>query len=322
MMQARIAGTGSYLPRTVVTNHDLAARMETSDEWIRQRVGIISRHIAESDETNAVMAAAAARRALESAAIAPSAVDLIIVATGTSDMLMPSMASEVQGQLGIGHCIAFDVGAACSGFIYALTIAQQFIASKMVKNAIVIGSERMSRVVNWSDRSTCVLFGDGAGAVVLSASDEPGIIASQLYSDGTNKELLYVPNKLAKEPFGEVEFQAHLVMEGSKVFKHAVTMLGDVVEKILQAEGLDKSDITWLIPHQANERIIAATAKKLDMPMERVVLTLPTHGNTSAASVPLALDTAVRDGRVKRGDLLLLEAFGAGFVWGASLVRY
>lgn len=319
---AKISGTGSYLPETIMTNDDLATRVDTSDEWIRQRVGIISRHIASNKESNAFMATEAAKKALEAAELSAEQIDLIIVATSTSDLIMPSMATQVQGALGIENCIAFDISAACTGFVYALGVANQFFNNGAVKHALVIGAERMSRVVNWNDRSTCVLFGDGAGAVVLSQSNEPGIIATRMHSDGVNKELLYVPNKLGTDAFSLVAPEAHLLMEGNKVFKHAVNMLEEIVDQILEDSGLSKNDVDWLVPHQANERIIAATAKKLDMPMSKVVLTLPHHGNTSAASVPLALDAAVRDGRIKRGELLLLEAFGAGFVWGAALVKY
>lgn len=322
-MRAKISGTGSYLPKTIMTNHDLAQKLETSDEWIRQRVGIISRHIASGEETNTFMATEAAKKALTAAKVSAEQIDLIIVATSTSELIMPSMATQVQGALGIQHhCMAFDISAACTGFVYALGIANQFFNSGAVKHAIVIGAERMSRVLNWEDRATCVLFGDGAGAVVLSASDEPGIIATRMHSDGVNKELLFIPNNLATQPFSALVPEAHLMMEGNKVFKHAVNMLEEVVDQILVDSGFSKTDVDWLVPHQANERIITATAKKLDMPMTKVVLTLSHHGNTSAASVPLALDAAVKDGRIKRGDLLLLEAFGAGFVWGAALVRY
>jgi 3-oxoacyl-[acyl-carrier-protein] synthase-3 len=321
-MSVRIRGTGSYLPKRVVTNHEIATLVETSDEWIRQRVGIIERRVASEQETCAFIATAAAKEAIDASGISVDQIGLVIVATSTPDYMMPSMACAVQAALNIPDCTAFDVNAACSGFVYALTVAKQFIDAGTVKHALVIGAERISRVLNWKDRGTCVLFGDGGGAVVLSTDTNPGIISTHLHSAGEHRDLLYVPNNLSPKPFQKEVPEAHLTMEGNKVFKYAVSMLGEVVEEVLARNHLTKDQIDWLIPHQANERIISATAKKLDLSMDKVVLTLPYHGNTSAASIPLALDTAVRDGRIKRGDLLLLEAFGAGFVWGAVLVRY
>ncbi len=321
-MPVKISGTGSYLPERIVDNHEIATRVETSDEWIRQRVGIIERRIASEQETCAFIATAAGQKALEASGISADQIGLVIVATSTSDYMMPSMACAVQANLGIPDCTAFDVNAACSGFVYAVTVAKQFLDNGSVQHALVIGAERISRILNWEDRGTCVLFGDGAGAVVLSVDAEPGIIATHLHSAGQYRDLLYVPNSLSPQPFQKEVPDSHLTMEGNKVFKFAVSMLEEVVEETLHKNNISKDQIDWLIPHQANERIITATAKKLGMSMDKVVLTLPYHGNTSAASIPLALDTAVRDGRIKRGDLLLLEAFGAGFVWGAVLVKY
>ncbi|MDF2940447.1 MAG: ketoacyl-ACP synthase [Gammaproteobacteria bacterium] len=321
-MAAKIAGTGYYLPKQVLTNEEIAKWVDTSDEWIRQRVGIVSRHIADSNETNVFMASAAAKKALEAAQISAEELGLIIVATSTPDSMMPSTACEVQHKLGIAGCPAFDVNAACSGFVYALNIAHQFFLAGTVKHVLIIGSERMSRVINWQDRSTCVLFGDGAGAVVLSASDQPGILGSYVHADGQHKELLHIPNHLPDQAFAGEKLEAKLTMQGNKVFRYAVTMLEKVVLEVLEKQGMDKSAIDWLIPHQANERIIAATAKNLGLSMDKVVLTLPTHGNTSAASIPLALASAIEQGKIKRGELLLFEAFGAGFVWGAALVKY
>lgn len=324
-MRAKIVGTGSYLPERIVTNDELSQRVETSDEWIKQRVGISSRHIGASHETTSYMAAAASKCALAAAKLTADQIDLIIVATSTPDDLMPSTASRLMVSLGISGCPAFDVSAACSGFIYALTIADQFFKTGAVKNALIVGSDAMSRVVDWSDRRTCVLFGDGAGAVILSRSEtEQGILSTHIHADGQFRDLLYVPNVLQSydSPTAPVCESAYLSMEGSKVFKHAVSLLDEIVHETLALHGLSVHDIDWLIPHQANERIIVAAAHKLGVPMERVVVTLGSQGNTSAATIPLALDVAVRDGRIKPGNLLLLEAFGAGFVWGSVLVRY
>lgn len=321
MRTAKISGTGKYLPKTVVTNDELAKRVETSDEWIQQRVGIKARHIADETETNVFMATYAAREALEKAALSPDQIDLIIVATSTPDDLMPNTAGSVQAKLGINFCIAFDVNAACAGFIYALTIAHQFFQAGTVKHALIIGSERMSRVINWEDRTTCVLFGDGAGAVALSASDKPGILYTKSHSTGQHRDYLFVPNAIPKQAFCTSTISPYLEMTGNTVFRYAVQMLGDVVEETLQHLEMTKADIDWLIPHQANVRIIAATAKKLGMDMSQVILTLPEHGNTSAASVPLALAVGLEQGKIKAGDMCLLEAFGAGFLWGACLVK-
>lgn len=315
MKYSRIAGTGSYLPEKILTNHDLEKMVETSDTWIIERTGIRERHIVGSHETTTSMAAAAAKNALEAAALSTKDIGMLIVATTTPDILFPSTACLVQEQMNLDECPAFDVVAACAGFNYGLAMADQFIRNGLIKHALVIGSERMSSMVDWSDRSTCILFGDGAGAVVLSASDEPGILSSHLHASGQFKYLLYS----AKDPCNEKEY---IKMLGGELFKHAVNKLSAILEETLAANNLDAAALDWLVPHQANLRIIAAMAKKLNMPMERVVITVDTHGNTSAASIPLALDVAVRDGRIKRGQLLMLESFGAGLSWGSALVRY
>ena len=319
--RAFIKGTGSYLPENILTNDELAKTVDTSDEWIQQRVGIKSRHIASVNETTSYMATMAGKEALKSANMDFSQIDLVLVATSTADDKMPSTAVKVQGALGPSKCMAFDVNAACSGFIYGLEVAWNFIKTGVYENILLIGVESMSKVVDWSDRSTCVLFGDGAGAVVLSArfddndNTKSGIIASKMFTDGSYRDLLYIPGHSHSENF--------LAMEGNKVFKHAVNYLQEAVTEVLaDIDGISESDIDWLIPHQANLRIIVAAAKKLKLSMDKVILTLPEHGNTSSASVPLALDVAVKSGKVKKGELLLLEAFGSGFVWGAVLVRF
>ncbi len=325
-MGARIVGTGSYLPEQVLSNRDLEKIVETTDAWIRERTGIGERRMAAPDETCGDLATKAGARAIEAAGIDPSEIDLLIVATSTPDAAMPSVACFIQQRLGLAPgATAFDVSAACSGFIYALGVADRFIRTGGVRYALVIGAETMTRLLNWKDRTTCVLFGDGAGAVVLKADpEEPGIISTNLHADGSFTELLQTqwgPSQ-GFEKLRENPDLAFLQMNGSEVFKVAVRTLGRIVGETLEANGFAKGDVDWLIPHQANIRIIQATARMLDMPMEKVVTTVEHHGNTSAASVPLALDTAVRDGRIKRGDLLLLEAFGAGFTWGSALVRY
>ena len=320
---ARIAGTGSYLPQKVLTNDDLSKLVDTSDEWIAARTGIRQRHVAAEGETTSDLAYHASLRALEAAGMQPSELDLIVLGTTTPDLIFPSSACLLQHKLGANGCPAFDVNAACSGFIYALTIADKFIRSGSAKTALVVGAETLTRMLDWSDRGTCVLFGDGAGAVVLKADDETGILSTHMHADGGKKELLWNPVGVSAgfrpdEPNAGVR----VMMTGNEVFKHAVKALDSVVEEALEANGLDRHEIDWLIPHQANLRIIEATAKRLDMPMERVVVTVDRHGNTSSGSVPLALDEAVRSGRVQRGQLLLLEAFGGGFTWGSALVRY
>jgi 3-oxoacyl-[acyl-carrier-protein] synthase-3 len=311
MTNARIAGTGSYLPKKIVTNHDLEKTMDTSDEWIRERTGIRQRHIAADGEQSSDMGLAAARNALEMAGIAASEVDLIIVATTTPDKKFPSNACAIQRQLEIHGCPAFDVQAVCSGFVYALDIANRMIRTNGATTALVIGCETLSRITNWNDRGTAVLFGDGAGAVVLTATDEPGILSTHIHADGEFENLLEVP-----------QGTKYMVMNGNAVFRKAVSTLGSIASETLAGNGVDQHELDWLVPHQANLRIIAAAAKKLDLPMERVVVTVDQHANTSAASIPLALDIAVRDGRIQRGHLLLFEAFGGGFTWGSALVRF
>jgi 3-oxoacyl-[acyl-carrier-protein] synthase-3 len=320
---ARIAGTGSYLPEKCLTNEDLAKLVDTSDEWIAARTGIRRRHIAAEGQTTSDLGYHAAMRALEAAGVDAKELDLIVVGTTTPDLIFPSTACLIQHRLGADGCPAFDVNAACSGFVYALTVADKFIRSGAAKTALVIGAETLTRMVDWSDRTTCVLFGDGAGAVVLKADAETGILSTHMHADGGKKELLWNPVGVSvgfKQ--GEENCGVRIHMSGNDVFKHAVKALDSVVEETLEANGLDRHDIDWLIPHQANLRIIEATAKRLDMPMERVVVTVDRHGNTSSGSVPLALDEAVRSGKVQRGQLLLLEAFGGGFTWGSALLRY
>jgi 3-oxoacyl-[acyl-carrier-protein] synthase-3 len=317
MKYSRIMGTGGYLPEKVLTNTNLEQMVDTSDQWILERTGISSRHIMADNETTSTMAENAARQALETAGIQPDKVELIILGTATPDRTFPSTACILQNRLGALGCPAFDIGAACAGFIYGLSIADQYIRNGVVKNALVIGAESISRIVDWTDRSTCVLFGDGAGAVVLQASEEPGIRSTHLHANGHYSNLLYAANHI-----GELKEPPYIKMQGNEIFKIAVKTLGDIVDETLQYNNIDQSEIDWLIPHQANLRIITATAKKLNLPMERVILTVQDQGNTSAASIPLALNQAVRDGRIKRGETLLLEAFGAGLTWGSALVKY
>ncbi|TWI06772.1 beta-ketoacyl-ACP synthase III [Aerolutibacter ruishenii] len=320
---SRIAGTGSYLPEKVLTNDDLSKIVDTSDEWIAARTGIRERHIAAEGETTSDLAYHAAVRALEAAGVDARDLDLIVLGTTTPDVIFPSTACLVQARLGASGCPAFDVNAACSGFVYALTVADKFIRSGAARTALVIGAETLTRMLDWSDRGTCVLFGDGAGAVVLKADEETGILSTHMHADGTKADLLHNPVGVSKG-FKPDEHNAgvRVMMAGNDVFKHAVKALDSVVEETLQANGLDRHQLDWLIPHQANLRIIEATAKRLDMPMERVIVTVDKHGNTSSGSVPLALDHAVRSGKVERGQLLLLEAFGGGFTWGSALIRY
>jgi len=320
---SRIAGTGSYLPAKVLTNDDLSKIVDTSDEWIASRTGIRERHIAAEGETTGDLAFHASVRALEAAGVEASEIDLIVLGTTTPDLIFPSTACLLQHRLGANGCAAFDVNAACSGFIYALTVADNFIRSGSAKTVLVVGSETLTRMVDWTERTSCVLFGDGAGAVVLKADAETGILSTHLHADGGKKELLWNPVGVSVG-FKENEKNAgvRITMAGSDVFKYAVKALDAIVEETLEANGIDRHDIDWLIPHQANLRIIEATAKRLDMPMERVIVTVDKHGNTSSGSVPLALDSAVRSGKVQRGQLLLLEAFGGGFTWGSALVRY
>ena len=320
---SRIAGTGSYLPERVLTNADLEKMVETNDEWIVSRSGIRERHIAAEGETTSDLAFHAATRALEAAGLDAADIELIVIGTTTPDVIFPSTACLLQDRLGANGCAAFDVNAACSGFIFALSVADQFIRAGTVRNALVVGAETLTRMVDWTDRGTCVLFGDAAGAVVLKADETAGILSTHLHADGSKKHLLYNPVGVSKgfKP-DEPNVGVKVMMAGSDVFKYAVKALDSVVDETLAANGLDKSDLDWLIPHQANLRIIEATAKRLQMPMDRVIVTVDRTGNTSAGSVPLALDEAVRSGRVQRGQLLLLEAFGGGFTWGSALIRY
>jgi 3-oxoacyl-[acyl-carrier-protein] synthase-3 len=319
---SRIAGTGGYLPETILTNDDIARTVDTSDEWIVERTGIRQRRIATKVETASSMAEIASRQALKAAQLEPKDVDLIVLATSSPDRIFPSTACLLQHRLGIGdRCAAFDVQAACSGFVFALSVADQYIRAGAAKRVLVVGSEINSRVIDWTDRSTCILFGDGAGAVVLEASAQPGILSTHIHSDGQYKDLLYLPNPAFEGDDGE-DCERIIQMNGNEVFKIAVNTLGSIVSETLAANNLQQSDIDWLVPHQANIRIIAATAKKLKMPMERVVVTIENQGNTSSASIPLALNEAVRDNRIQRGQTVLMEAFGGGFAWGSALIRY
>lgn len=319
---SRITGTGGYLPERIMENTELEQMVDTSDEWIKSRTGIHKRHIAAEGETTCDLAEHAARKAMEAASVTADDIDLIIVATTTPDLIFPSTACLLQERLGVSGTAAFDVQAVCTGFIYGLSIADKFIKTGAATKALVVGAETLSNIIDWTDRDTCVLFGDGAGAVVLEASDQPGIISTFLHADGKHKDLLKVPAGISTDYASVKDGNAYIEMQGNEVFKMAVNTLGRIVDETLAANNLDKHDIDWLIPHQASTRIISATAKKLDMPMDKVVLTVDQHGNTSAASVPLALDEAVRDGRIQRGDKLLLEAFGGGFTWGSALVDY
>ncbi|HEY9276815.1 MAG TPA: beta-ketoacyl-ACP synthase III [Methylotenera sp.] len=314
MIFAKIAGTGSYLPNKILTNAELESMVDTTDDWIVARTGIKERHIAADGEFTSDLAVNAARNAIESAGITAADIDLILVATTTPDKIFPSVATMVQRKLGIAGCPAFDIQAVCSGFVYALATANNFIKVGSSKCALVIGAETFSRITDYSDRGNCILWGDGAGAVILQASNEQGIISTHLHADGNYESMLHVPRN--------ANGIDTVVMEGNPVFKMAVNTLDQIVDETLAANNMQKSDIDWLVPHQANIRILQATAKKLDMSMDRVVVTVDRHGNTSAASIPLALDTAVRDGRIKRGDVILMEAFGGGFTWGSALIKY
>ena len=316
-MTARIIGIGAYAPEQVVTNQDLTKFLDTNDAWIRERTGIGARHVSTSEGTSA-LATEAAKRAIADAGISPEEIEIVIVATSSPDRAFPSAAADVQGAIGAKHAVAFDITAACSGFIYALHIVQGFIQAGIYKTALIIGAETLSKVLDWTDRSSCILFGDGAGAVLLGQSEEPGIISTHLHADGRYGELLTLPNADRVNPDSSI----YLTMAGNEVFKVAVTELAHIVDETLEANNLDRAALDWLVPHQANLRIISATAKKLGMSMDNVVVTLDRHGNTSAASVPCAFDEAVRDGRIKRGQLVLLEAFGGGFTWGSALVRF
>lgn len=317
MTYSRIAGTGGYLPQRILTNAHLERMVDTSDEWIVTRTGIRERHIAADDEHTSDLAWHAAEQAIQSAGISRQEIDLIIVATTTPDRIFPSTACLLQSKLKLAGCPAFDIQAVCSGFVYALATADQFIRCGSAKCALVVGAETISRITDWSDRSNCILWGDGAGAVILRASNEPGIISAHLHADGSYAELLHVVGGVSRQVA-----KPTIEMEGNAVFKAAVNILDAIVEETLGPNGMEKHHVDWLVPHQANIRIIQATAKKLGMDMARVVVTIDRHGNTSAASIPLALDVAVRDGRIQRGDTLLMEAFGGGFTWGSILLKY
>lgn len=319
---SRITGTGSYLPEKVLTNSELEKMVNTTDEWIVARTGIEERRIAGENEFTCDLAEAAARNAIAAASIKAQDIDLIIVATTTPDRIFPSTACLLQERLGIHGCAAFDVQAVCTGFVYGMSIAEKFIRTGSAKMALIVGAETLSRIIDWKDRSTCVLFGDGAGAVILEASESQGIISSHLHADGKYKELLTVPVGVSSGYAKIQQAGAFIEMQGNEVFRVAVNTLGRIVDETLAVNNMKKSDITWLVPHQANIRIINATAKKLGISKDHVVITVNKHGNTSAASIPLAFDTAVRDGRIQRGDTVLMEAFGGGFTWGSVLLKY
>jgi len=319
---ARITGTGSYLPEKILTNKDLENIVDTNDEWIRDRTGIRQRHIAGEKEYTVDLAEKAARNAIEAAGISVEDIDLVIVATTTPDRVFPSTACLLQQRLDIHGCAAFDVQAVCTGFVYALGVADQFFKAGTSKCALVVGAETLSRILDWTDRNTCVLFGDGAGAVVLQSDEETGILSSHLHADGSYEHLLTVNYGVSTGKREILEGSGGITMKGNEVFKMAVNTLGRIVDETLQYNNMQKSDIDWLVPHQANIRIINATAKKLSMSLDHVVVTVDKHGNTSAASVPLALDVAVRDGRIKKGETLMLEAFGGGFTWGSVLLKF
>lgn len=322
MIYSRIAGTGRYLPERILTNADLEKMVETSDEWILARTGIEERHVASEEELTSDLCVNAARSAMESAGVEPGDIDLIVVGTTSPDLIFPNVATIIQHKMGIPACAAFSIEAACSGFIYALSTADKFVRAGDTRCALVIGAEIITKLIDWDDRSTCVLFGDGAGAVIVKPSDEQGIMSTHLGADGQYKDLLYYPvgvsNNLAAAGLGE----SRIMMSGNEVFKVAVKTLASVAEEALEANGIGIDELDWLIPHQANLRIIQATAKRVGLPMDKVIQTVQIHGNTSAASVPMALDVGVRDGRIQRGQLLLLEAFGGGFTWGSVLLRY
>ena len=319
---SRIIGTGGYLPEKILTNADLETMVETSDEWIRERTGIQQRHIAAEGQTTCDLSEQASLRAIEMAGIDANTIDLIVVATTTPDKIFPSTACLLQARLNIHGCPAFDVQAVCSGFVYALSVADQFVKTGMAKRALVVGAETLSRITDWTDRNTCVLFGDGAGAVILEASSEPGILSTHIHADGQYDELLHVPSGPSKLPTTDAIAERSMQMKGNEVFKMAVNTLSRIAKETLDANDMQKEDIDWLVPHQANLRIIKGTAKKLKLTDEQTVVTVHKHANTSSASVPLALDEAVRDGRIQRGQTLLLEAFGGGFTWGSALIKY
>ncbi|NND91483.1 MAG: ketoacyl-ACP synthase III [Granulosicoccus sp.] len=319
---ARIVGTGGYLPERILTNAELETMVDTSDAWIRERTGITQRHIAAEGEFTLDLAEQASRRAIDMAGIRIDEIDMIIVATTTPDQVFPSTACLLQSRLGVHGCPAFDIQAVCTGFVYALAVADQFMRTGAATTVLVVGAETFSRIIDWTDRNTCVLFGDGAGAAVLKQDTAPGILSTHLHADGDYANLLQVPQGVSNNLAAVQEGRAFVEMAGGEVFRMAVKTLGRIVDETLEANQLDKSDVDWLVPHQANSRIIAATARKLRMPVSKVVQTVAEHGNTSAASIPLALDVAVRDGRIKRGDTILMEGFGGGFTWGSALVNW
>ena len=322
MIYSKIAGTGRYLPERILTNAELEKIVETSDEWIRTRTGVERRHVAAEDETTSSLCIEAAKSAMEAADVKSEDIDLIVIGTTTPDLIFPNIATLVQQALDIHGCPAFSIEAACTGFIYALSTVDKFIRAGESQCALVIGAEIITKLVDWNDRSTCVLFGDGAGAVIVKPSAEPGIISTHLGADGKYKELLYYPVGASKDLVAAGTDAVGIIMRGNEVFKVAVKTLGAVAQQALKANNMDKSELDWLIPHQANLRIIQATAKRLKLPLEKVIITVQDHGNTSAGSVPMALDVGVRDGRIKRGQLILMEAFGGGFTWGSVLMRY
>lgn len=317
-----ILGTGRYLPEKILTNHDLEALVETSDEWIRERTGIEQRHIVADDQVTSDLAYFAALDAIKSAGIEKDSIDMIIVATTTPDKIFPSTACILQQKLDLHGCPAFDLQAVCTGFIYALSVADQFVKTGAAKRVLVVGAETLSRITNWDDRSNCILWGDGAGAVILEASEKPGIISTHIHADGKYEELLHVPSGPSKVAQTDDIAERTMSMKGNEVFKVAVNTLSKIATETLEANNLQKEDLDWLVPHQANLRIIKATGKKLDLTDDQVVVTVNKHGNTSSASIPMALDTAIKDGRIQRGQTLLLEAFGGGFTWGSALIRY
>ena len=321
MTYSRIVGTGRYLPERIMTNADLEKIVDTTDEWIRTRTGVERRHVVEPDQTTSDMCVEAAKKAMDAAGVKPQDIDMVITGTTTPDLIFPNISTIIQHRLGIPACTAFSLEAACTGFIYALTTADKFIKAGEAKCALVMGAECITKLIDWSDRNTCVLFGDGAGAAVVVPSDEPGIISTALGADGQYRELLYYPVGQSKNLEVAGTADANIIMKGNEVFKVAVKTLGAIAEEALTKAGVSKEELDWLVPHQANIRIIQAMAKRLDMPMEKVILTVQDHGNTSAASVPMALDVGIRDGRVKKGQLVLMEAFGGGFTWGSVLMR-
>ncbi len=321
MTYSRIVGTGRYLPERIMTNKDLEKIVDTSDEWIRTRTGVERRHVCAEDQTTSEMCIEAAKVAMADAGVGPEDIDMVITGTTTPDLIFPNISTIIQHKLGIPACTAFSLEAACTGFIYALSTADKFIKAGEAKCALVLGAECITKLVNWKDRNTCVLFGDGAGAVIIKPSEEPGIISCHLGADGQHKDLLYYPVGVSKDLASAGTDAAGIMMTGSEVFKVAVRTLGSIASKTLEDAGVTKEDLDWLVPHQANIRIIQSMAKRLDMPMEKVIVTVQDHGNTSAASVPLALDVGIRDGRIKKGQLILMEAFGGGFTWGTVLVR-